>query len=68
MVQTALARVVVFVDPTEGDFHDESLQWAMSTRMPVFAITDRHLPNRVHLIQNEIDMEWVVAAIEHVGK
>ncbi len=67
LVQTALAKAAVFVDPMPESFEWAALEWALSSGMSVFAISERSLPERVHLIEDAIDMEWVVAAIKHVG-
>ena len=66
LVQTALAKAVVFVDPKPKSFEWTALEWALSSGMSVFAISEGALPERVHMIENEIDMEWVVAAIKLV--
>lgn len=66
LVQTALAKAVVFVEPEPESFEWTALEWALSTGMSVFAISERSLPDRVHVIEDAIDMEWVVAAIKHV--
>ena len=66
LTQAALAKAVVFVDPIPESFEWTALEWALSTGMSVFAISERSLPDRVHVIKGEIDMEWVVAAVKLV--
>jgi DNA processing protein len=66
VIQSALARAVVFVDPRPKSFLWPALEWALSAGMPVFAIAGDELPDRVHRIETSIDMEWVIAAVEHV--
>lgn len=66
LVQAALAKAVVFVDPEPESFEWTALEWAVSSGMSVFAISERSLPERVHVIEDAIDMEWVAAAIKHV--
>jgi predicted Rossmann fold nucleotide-binding protein DprA/Smf involved in DNA uptake len=66
LVQSALARAVVFVDPKPKSFLWPALEWALSVGMPVFSIGGEDLPDRVHRIETSIDMEWVIAAVEHV--
>ena len=73
LVQAALATAVVFVDPKPGSFDWTALEWALEVNKPVFAIVDggegvgAEIPDRVHVIRDEVDREWVMAAVKLIG-
>lgn len=64
LVQSALATAVVFVDPIPESHAWTALEWAAEAHMPVFAFSDAAMPDRVHVIRDTVDMEWVVAALQ----
>jgi predicted Rossmann fold nucleotide-binding protein DprA/Smf involved in DNA uptake len=66
LVQSALAKAVVFVDPQETGFSWDALEWSLAHDKPVFALSTSPLSERVHVIQDEVDMDWVLAAVRHV--
>lgn len=66
LVQSALAKATVFIEPQEGGFFWDALVWSLERDKPVFALTSEVLPDRVHVIRDEVDMDWVLAAMRHV--
>ena len=66
LVQAAIAKATVFIEPQERGFTWDALQWSLDQGKPVFALTTTPLPDRVHVIRDEVDMDWVLAAIRHV--
>lgn len=66
LVQAALAKALVFIDPQPGGFTWDALEWGLEQDRPVFALGGSSLPDRVHVIRDEIDMDWVSAALRHV--
>lgn len=66
LIQAALAKAVVFVEPKEEGFLWDALAWSLERDRPVFALTTEALPDRIHVIRDEVDMDWVVAAMKHV--
>jgi hypothetical protein len=61
-----LAKATVFVDPKEGDFTWDAVEWSLEQGKSVFALSSDRLPDRIHVIRDEIDMDWVLAAMKHV--
>ncbi len=66
LVQAALSKAAVFIEPREGGFGWDALEWSLDSGKPVFALTKESLPDRVHVIRDELDMDWVLAAMKHV--
>ena len=63
LIQTALARATVFVEPEPQTPEWNALEWALEANRPVFGIAGAHpLPERVHTIEDEVDFDWVVTA------
>lgn len=67
LLQAALAKAVVLIEPREGSFAWATLEWSLKNARAVFALSDHALPDRVHVIRDEIDMDWVVAAVRHIS-
>ncbi len=68
LVQAAMGRAVVFIEPKSDSVEWAALEWALERGRAVFAISEDELPARVHIVSDAIDMEWVVAAVKHVGR
>jgi DNA processing protein len=66
LVQAALSKATVFIEPREGGFSWDAMQWSLDQGKPVFALSSEPLPERVHVIHDELDMDWVLAAMRHV--
>lgn len=64
LLQAALARACVFVEPLPDSPEWVAFQWALSADRPVFGIPapGASLPDRVHPLKAAVDFDWVVAA------
>lgn len=64
LLQAALSRACVFVEPHPQSPEWLALTWALEAGRPVFGIPapDTPLPDRVHPLNSPVDFDWVVAA------
>ena len=65
LVLAALAGACVFFEPEPHTPEWHALAWATEAGRPVFGIASpQHpLPEPVHLLQSEVDFDWVLAAV-----
>src|SRR5690606_30639695 len=67
LVQTAVAQAVVFVDPRPETPEAAAMAWALEAGMPVFGLAPGALPERVHALRTDVDVDWVAAAARPSG-
>ncbi len=70
LLLAALARACVFFEPTPNTPEWHALTWAVETERPVFGVAaPRHpLPERVHPLHSDVDVDWVLAAVWREGE
>jgi predicted Rossmann fold nucleotide-binding protein DprA/Smf involved in DNA uptake len=62
-VLAALCRAVVFVAPQPDTPTWSAMRWALDAGRSVFGMeSEDPLPERVHLLDSDVDFEWVAAA------
>ncbi len=64
LVLAALARACVFFEPQPKTPEWHAMTWAAEAGRAVFGIASSHhpLPDPVHLLQSDVDFDWVLAA------
>ena len=69
LLLAALARACVFFEPTPNTPEWHALTWAVETGRPVFGVAaPRHpLPERVHPLHSDVDLDWVLTALRREG-
>jgi len=65
LVLAALARACVFFEPAPHTPEWHAMTWAVETGRPVFGVaaSQHPLPERVHLLHSDVDVDWVLAAV-----
>ena len=65
LILAALARACVFFEPKPKTPEWNAMTWAVEAGRPVFGIgSEEHpLPEPVHLLQSDVDFDWVLAAV-----
>ncbi len=69
LLLAALAQACVFFEPTPNTPEWHALTWAVETGRPVFGVAaPRHpLSERVHPLHSDVDVDWVLAAVQKEG-
>ena len=64
LLQAALCKACVFVEPASETPEMQALRWALDAGRPVFGLArdPSALPDRVHSLQDDIGVEWLLAA------
>ena len=65
LVLAALAGACVFFEPTPHTPEWHALTWAAEAGRPVFGVAapQHPLPERVHPLHSDVDVDWVLAAV-----
>ncbi|MEZ4698763.1 MAG: DNA-processing protein DprA [Rhodothermales bacterium] len=61
----AIAQAGIFLDPDPGEPAWKAMEWMLENHKAVFAVGNgpHPLPERIHLLETEIDQEWVATAV-----
>lgn len=65
-LQAAIARAALFVAPRPDTPEWHALEWAVEAGRPVFGIEDpdHPLPPQVHPLREDVDVEWLLSALQ----
>lgn len=66
LLQAALARATVVVEPEESPLAQDAVDWALHDHRPVFSISSREPgpSERLHVLRSSEGFDWVVAAMK----